>query len=370
MGRQTDMSTINLLFAVTLSFLVSSLYGLTDTIAFNQTLKDGDLLISDANSFVLGFFSPENSSGRRYVGIWYQKIPEQTVVWVANRDSPINGTSGILFIDGTGNLVIQDKKTNVFVWNTSLSSPATGIKAYSVQLQDTGNLVLYHDPDKRVINWQSFDYPTNTLLPFMKFGVDKRTGLNRHLTSWKSPDDPGTGEYEFKIELNGTPQVFLNRGPVRVWRTGPWSGVGWSGVPEMSRNYIFNLDYTENEDEVAMSYWIRDPSVHSIFVLNESGTVNRLTWQGDDVNKWVGFWSAPKDQCDAYAHCGAFSKCSTFNPGAFECTCLTGFRPNSSREWYLRDGVHGCRRNNTDVCHNGEGFLLAKGWWNSRTRLR
>nr|GMD11428.1 G-type lectin S-receptor-like serine/threonine-protein kinase RKS1 [Ipomoea batatas] len=343
---------------VTLSFLVSSLYGLTDTIAFNQTLKDGDLLISGAESFVLGFFTPENSSGRRYVGIWYQKIPERTVVWVANRDSPINGTSGILFIDGTGNLVIQDKKTNVFVWNTSLSSPATGIKAYSVQLQDTGNLVLYHDPDKRVINWQSFDYPTNTLLPFMKFGVDKRTGLNRHLTSWKSPDDPGTGEYEFKIELNGTPQVFLNRGPVRVWRTGPWSGVGWSGVPEMSRNYIFNLDYTENEDEVAMSYWIRDPSVHSIFVLNESGTVNRLTWQGDDVNKWVGFWSAPKDQCDAYAHCGAFSKCNTFNPGAFECTCLPGFRPNSSREWYLRDGVHGCRRNNTDVCLNGEGFLL------------
>ncbi|XP_019169091.1 PREDICTED: G-type lectin S-receptor-like serine/threonine-protein kinase At1g11410 [Ipomoea nil] len=357
MGRQTEMSsTINLLFAVILSFLVSSLYGLTDTIAFNQTLKDGDLLISGEKSFVLGFFAPENSSGRRYVGIWYQRIPEQTVVWVANRDSPVNGTSGILFIDATGNLVIQDKKTNVSVWNTSLSSPVTGIKAYSAQLQDTGNLVLFRD--RRSINWQSFDYPTNTLLPFMKFGVDKKTGLNRHLTSWKSPGDPGTGEYEFKMEVNGTPQVFLNRGPVRVWRTGPWSGVGWSGVPEMSRNYIFNLDYTENEDEVTMSYWIRDPSVHSIFVLNESGRVNRLTWQGDDVNKWVGFWSAPKDQCDAYAHCGAFSKCNTFNPGAFECTCLPGFRPNSSREWYLRDGVHGCRRNNTDVCHNREGFLL------------
>nr|GME13609.1 G-type lectin S-receptor-like serine/threonine-protein kinase At1g11410 [Ipomoea batatas] len=327
----------------------------TDTIAFNQTLKDGDVIISSGNTFSLGFFTPGNSR-RRYVGIWYNAVSEQTAVWVANRNNPMNGTSGVLFLDDTGNgSSLTRSKKQRFCLDDDY---ATGIKAYSVQLQDTGNLVLYHDPDKRVINWQSFDYPTNTLLPFMKFGVDKRTGLNRHLTSWKSPDDPGTGEYEFKIELNGTPQVFLNRGPVRVWRTGPWSGVGWSGVPEMSRNYIFNLDYTENEDEVAMSYWIRDPSVHSIFVLNESGTVNRLTWQGDDVNKWVGFWSAPKDQCDAYAHCGAFSKCSTFNPGAFECTCLTGFRPNSSREWYLRDGVHGCRRNNTDVCHNGEGFLL------------
>ncbi|CAH9082424.1 unnamed protein product [Cuscuta europaea] len=355
MGRQTWPHSSRLLWALALSSLVFS-YGLTDTLTFNQTLIDGEFLTSNAGSFVLGFFSPENSPDKRYAGIWFKKIPAQTVVWVANRNSPVNGTTGVIFIDIGGNLVVKDNKTNASVWNTSLSFPATGKNVYSALLQDTGNLVLYSDPDRRVNSWQSFDYPTHIILPHMKFGVNKRTGTNRYLTSWKSPADPGLGQYEFKMDLNGTPQIFLYSGSDLIWRTGPWSGVGWSGIPEMSRNYIFNLDYVENDDEVTMSYWIRDPSIHSIFVLNESGTVNRLTWQGDGVNKWVGFWSAPKDRCDAYDHCGAFSNCNTDNPGVFECSCLPGFQPTSSREWYLRDGDRGCRRNNTDVCGKGEGF--------------
>ena len=30
-------------------------------------------------------------------------------------------------------------------------------------------------------------------------------------------------------------------------------------------------------------------------VLDDSGVLERLTW---NYNKWVGFWSIPKDQCD------------------------------------------------------------------------
>ena len=51
----------------------------------------------------------------------------------------------------------------------------------------------------------SFDYPTNTLLPFMKFGLDRRTGLNQFLTSWKSKDDPGTGNYLYQMVPTGYP---------------------------------------------------------------------------------------------------------------------------------------------------------------------
>nr|GMD11421.1 G-type lectin S-receptor-like serine/threonine-protein kinase At1g11410 [Ipomoea batatas] len=338
---------------ILLSFLVCFCCSTsTDTITFNQTLKDGDLLISKTESFALGFFSPENSPGSKYVGIWYQQIPGKTVVWVANRDRPVTGESGILFIDDSGNLVIQDTSTNISVWETNQTSPATGTKGFSVRLLDTGNLVLYHDQDSK---WQSFDYPTNTLLPSMKLGEDKKTGLNRILQSWKSSNDPSMGQYVLELDFTGTAaQMYLKRSWGQIWRSGPWNGDGLSGVPETAQNG-FNFSYTENGDEVTITYSLRDPSVPSMFVLNESGTVNWLTWQGN--KGWVSSWSAPQDQCDSYGRCDAFSNCNPdSSSGVFECSCLTGFQPLSNQEW------KGCGRNNTtDVCRNGEGFWKMTG---------
>ncbi|KAB2637472.1 G-type lectin S-receptor-like serine/threonine-protein kinase RKS1 [Pyrus ussuriensis x Pyrus communis] len=72
-----------------------------DTIEMDQHVKDGDLLVSKENIFALGFFSPRNSSSR-YVGIWYvqkDQKDQKAVVWVANRNDPINNTSGVLTID-------------------------------------------------------------------------------------------------------------------------------------------------------------------------------------------------------------------------------------------------------------------------------
>ena len=57
-----------------------------DIIAPNQSIKDGDVLVSSGQSYELGFFSSGIDSTRRYVGIWYRKVSERTVVWVANRD--------------------------------------------------------------------------------------------------------------------------------------------------------------------------------------------------------------------------------------------------------------------------------------------
>ena len=75
------------------------------------------------------------------------------------------------------------------------------------QLLDTGNLVLIQNDDKRVV-WQGFDYPTDNLIPHMKFGLNWRTGFNRFLTSWKSQTDPGTGKNSLRINASGSPQFF------------------------------------------------------------------------------------------------------------------------------------------------------------------
>nr|POE76832.1 s-locus-specific glycoprotein s13 [Quercus suber] len=121
-------------------------------------------------------------------------------VQVANRRNPINGSSGVLMVNNYGKLVLLNQNSTV-VWSANSTKEA---RNPIVQLLDLGNLVLREEneenPEKYL--WQSFDYPSDTWLPGMKVGWDLRTGLERRLTAWKSPDDPSPGKLSWGIELH------------------------------------------------------------------------------------------------------------------------------------------------------------------------
>lgn len=287
------------------------------------------------------------------MGIWYNKVSEQTIVWGANRDRPITNSSGILSIDETGNLVLHEKDQRFRFWSTNISV-AVIKDAFSAQLLDTGNLVIFKGQNRVVYSWLSFDYPTNTFLPGMKLGVDKKRGLNRMLTSWRSSVNPGVGDCSYKMEFVGSTQLFLYKGTTKVWRAGSWTGHGWSGVQAMTQNFIFNATFVNNNDEVYVVYFIRNSSIFSRLMVNESGNVERLTWH-EASHRWIGFWSAPNEQCDDYNHCGPFSICDPYKSDTFECECFPGYEPQSVPDWYLTDGSRGCKRkNDTQICKVGE----------------
>uniref|UniRef100_A0A7N2MZC6 Receptor-like serine/threonine-protein kinase n=1 Tax=Quercus lobata TaxID=97700 RepID=A0A7N2MZC6_QUELO len=318
-----------------------------DTLTPDQSIKDGQSLISNKNNFALGFFSPGNSS-YRYLGIWFVKVPKQTIVWVANRNDPIIDSSGVLSINPYGNLVLHDSSKRL-LWSTNVSFQGT---TYVAQLQDSGNLVLVQGNDEKVI-WQSFDHPTETLLPGMRLGLNRITGLDRFLTSWKSQDDPGTGDYFCKINPTGSPQFVLYKGSTLYWRSAPWP---WP----TSLSSSFKSYFVNNEDEVSYAYFFDDAYIISRLVLHNSGLVQHLMWNDGDL-QWKEYWSAPKYRCDNYRHCGAYGKCgpesASFN--RFECTCLPGYEPKSPKNWYHRDGSEGCVRKQLglSMCGNGEGFV-------------
>eukprot|EP00261_Vitis_vinifera_P032788 XP_019074031.1 PREDICTED: G-type lectin S-receptor-like serine/threonine-protein kinase At1g11410 isoform X2 [Vitis vinifera] len=352
---KSHMHPVKMFLQYLLLFLMLPLCSSTNTITPNQPFRDGDLLVSKQSRFALGFFSPRNST-LRYIGVWYNTIREQTVVWVLNRDHPINDSSGVLSINTSGNLLLHRGNTHVWSTNVSISS----VNATVAQLLDTGNLVLIQNDDKRVV-WQSFDHPTYTILPHMKLGLDRRTGLNRFLTSWKSPEDPGAGEYSFKLDVNGSPQLFLSMGSKWIWRTGPWNGLGFVGVPEMLTTFIFDIRFWNTGDEVSMEFTLVNSSTFSSIKLGSDGLYQRYTL--DERNhQLVAIRSAARDPCDNYGRCGLNSNCDVYTGAGFECTCLAGFEPKSQRDWSLRDGSGGCVRiQGTNTCRSGEGFIKIAG---------
>ncbi|GJZ64979.1 G-type lectin S-receptor-like serine/threonine-protein kinase [Tanacetum coccineum] len=112
-------------------------------------------------------------------------------------------------------------------WKGCVVSNTTSSKKPTAQLSDTGNQVI-SDGNHMNIIWQSFDYPTDTFLPGMKLG--KEGSAEWHLSSWKSSEDPATGEYTWSADTRGYPQFLLRDGLGAVkFRHGPWNGQRFSG---------------------------------------------------------------------------------------------------------------------------------------------
>ena len=326
-----------------------------DKITSIQSLKDDDsraTLVSSGQAFELGFFSPGNSKNR-YIGIWY-KITPDVVVWVANRNNPLNDSSGELTISEKGDLVLLDRANSV-IWSSSNSSRA--VKNPVAQLLDNANFVIRESQSASSESylWQSFDYPSDTLLSGMKLGWDTRTGLQRNLSSWKSSDDPSDGNATYWMDIKGLPQLISSMGSERKLRVGPWNGVSLSVVVRSDTVYGTTLVFNENE-----SYYSYEEAnlVVTRLRLNNAGQLQRFVLQNGS-NKWAVMFSLPYDPCDNYNFCGANAVCRV--NGDPVCQCLTGFTPSSREEWEVLNWSGGCIRKTALDCHKGDGFVKLGG---------
>uniref|UniRef100_A0A0D9V6K0 Receptor-like serine/threonine-protein kinase n=1 Tax=Leersia perrieri TaxID=77586 RepID=A0A0D9V6K0_9ORYZ len=334
-----------------------------DTVAPGYPLAANETLVSggDAN-FVLGFFTPPGANNT-YVGVWYNKVWVRTVVWIANREHPLPGdvaenAGATLSVSSTGTLAIAAGNSTV-VWSVT---PEAKLKNPVARILDNGNLVVEDGAGAGgAVAWEGFDYPTDTLLPEMKLGVDYVKGRNRTLTAWKSPSDPSPGPIVMAMDTLGDPQVFIWNGADKVWRSGPWDGVQFTGVPDTVTYSGFTFSFINNAKEVTYSFQVHNVSIISRLGLNSTGNyglLQRSTWV-EAAGTWNLYWYAPKDQCDAVSPCGPNGVCDTNNLPV--CSCLHGFTPKSPEAWALRDGRAGCVRSTPLDCQNGtDGFVAVR----------
>ncbi|KAL0305852.1 UNVERIFIED_CONTAM: Receptor-like serine/threonine-protein kinase SD1-8 [Sesamum radiatum] len=184
-------------------------------------------------------------------------------------------------------------------------------------------------------------------------GWDSKTGLNRYITSWKSADDPSSGDYSFKIDVNGFPEIYLLNKERIYYRSGPWNGLRFSGVPEMKSSTLFSFLFVMEPDEVSYSFDESNKSVYSRLMVKHSGELQRFIWI-PATKIWSLFWYAPKDQCDRYRECGVYGICDA--NASPVCKCMKGFEPKNPQAWNLRDGSDGCFRVSKLDCKS-DGFL-------------
>ncbi|XP_058074995.1 uncharacterized protein LOC131223546 [Magnolia sinica] len=334
-----------------------SLARAADTLSPSNSIRDGDTLVSANKIFELGFFSPGKSKNR-YVGIQYKNITfgHTNVVWVANRENPIADSSGILAIGDDGNLVVLDGSRNVH-WSSNASTPSNNSIAV---LQNNGNLALRegnsNSPDR--ILWESFDDPSDTLLPGMKIGINLTTGKTRMLRSWKSDSDPAKGSYAFGIDPQALNQFFIWRRSIPYWRVIFWNG---SNFESGSNPWSTPLNYSviSTKDEVYFVYFffpgtytrnvklvMKSSGALESHYTYRSGSSSYDYWAGRDLSR----------QCSGRDACGPNSICDESREPM--CKCLPGFQPKSSAAWNSGISQDGCTAELK--CGAEDGFLPLK----------
>ncbi|CAA7394627.1 unnamed protein product [Spirodela intermedia] len=349
--------------------LISSLYWVF-CVADNRLHPDNRIFVnqtitSSGGIFALGFFSPGNSTENRYIGIWYNSIPEKTVVWVANREAPLVDASGVLTVMADGNIALIDGK-GVLLWSSNL----TGIPVNtSAVLLDSGNFVL-RDSEENVL-WESFNQPSDTYLPTMDISLNINTGKSIDLTAWKDPQDPSPGNFSFGLDRKSLLQLVVKEGSKILWRSQPWRARQAFVVGNFNTSDTLILSFSFTEKVLSLSSLATGALVLSRYTLDTSGRLN-FSFLNPRGNSWSLMSSFPSNACDIYKPCGAFSFCK-LEGSAHSCRCLEGFEPTNMKEWEVRNFSRGCLRkvplrlNKKDEFLRYETMKLPDDfsiWWN------
>ncbi|KAJ1434828.1 S-locus glycoprotein domain [Sesbania bispinosa] len=261
------------------------------------------------------------------------------------------------------------------IWFTNSSR---SIQEPIAKLLDSGNLVLMDGKNNDSFSyiWQSFDYPTDTMLPGMKLGWDKTSGMNRYLTSWKSANDPSPGSFTYSFDHKEFPELVIRQRMNITFRSGIWNGIRFNSDDWTSFTGItaFRPQLLVTNNEVV--YWDEPGDRLSRFVLKDDGLLERYIWD-NKVVQWIEMYEARKDFCDNYGACGSNGVCN-INDVPVYCDCLKGFKPKSQEEWDSFNRSSGCIRRTPLNCTQGDRFqklsrvklpMLLQFWTNNGMSL-
>lgn len=313
----TKMATEFLGLSVTI-LLFFNVPSIANSIELGSSIVAG----SDTNSFwrsssgdyAFGFY--HLVTGRYLVGIWFDKIPNKTLVWSANRDNPVEIGSSIN-LTGSGQFVVQPLKGASF-------SIYNGTNTASAVMQNDGNFVLTNSLSNVI--WQSFDSPTDTLLLGQTLNTSQKLYSNKN-----GSEDYSTGEYSLEILQDGNIVLKAYRFTDSAYW---WSDTAQSSGVRIIFNNTTAFLYAVNATQQIIFNMTTDivgaieDYYHRVLV-DDKGNFQKLIYHKENGNGWISVWRAVTKPCTVTALCGVYGFCNTSGSDTqtYSCGCLPGYTP-------------------------------------------
>ncbi|CAJ1958133.1 unnamed protein product [Sphenostylis stenocarpa] len=265
-----DDAKLTMMFIFSWLCLHSSYALVSDSLRPGGTFDHSTTLCSPMNKFCLKFGPLQFDPTHTYLLIRNTRTPTGYAVWIANRNDPIYNNSGVLLtLNHSGALSITSQGRNPIILYSPVL-PTT--KNVAVTLLDSGNLILGEydaSGSMKKVMWQSFDHPSDVLLPGMKLGVNHKTNQSWLVVSSFSTINPSSGFFALEWEPRKG-ELVIKREEIIYWTSGVLRNNKFDNVPRhMQLMYEYNT--VSNKDEESFSYVSHND--HSQWVLFSNGNL-------------------------------------------------------------------------------------------------
>ncbi|KAK4481532.1 hypothetical protein RD792_012433 [Penstemon davidsonii] len=284
-----------------------------------------DVLISTPTGIFTAGFYPVGENAYSF-SIWFTEPLEDgnfTVVWMANRDQPVNQRYTRLSLLESGNLVLTDAG-QIIVWMSGTTS--ISFSKYLI-LNDDGNLALY--TNERVVLWQSFNSPTDTLLPLQSLT------RNSILVSSRSRTNYSSGYYKLYFDNDNVLRLLYDGEITSVFWPPPWLNSWQAGRTTYKDSKIATLGLLGNFTS-SDSFRFRTTDfgfgIQRRMTLDHDGNVRVYSLdKGERI--WKITWQATIQPCKTHGICGGNGIC-TYDPSSGpRCSCLPGYKIKNYMDW-------------------------------------
>uniref|UniRef100_A0A803PX27 Bulb-type lectin domain-containing protein n=1 Tax=Cannabis sativa TaxID=3483 RepID=A0A803PX27_CANSA len=168
------------------------------TVGTTLTATDNSLTwLSPSTEFAFGFRKLENQNNLFLLSIWYANIPDKTIVWYATTTTNTDSSAAVprgsqVSLTADQGLVLVDPQGKE-VWSSKIVS---GEASHAV-MGDEGNFVIFEgsNGDKKL--WESFDHPSDTLLPGQS--LNRGEGVS---SRWRE-NVFSKGRFELRLQQDG-----------------------------------------------------------------------------------------------------------------------------------------------------------------------
>ncbi|KAI5675228.1 hypothetical protein M9H77_06178 [Catharanthus roseus] len=325
MGFSVFLFLLTLLFMFPISSVSQSNPNVTLGSSLTTNNGESSSWISPSGEFAFGFL--QISSGGGYLlAIWFNKIPERTIIWSANGNN-LAPQGSIIQLLQDGRFVLSDSSGRQ-IWSANTGSSRV---AYGAML-DSGNFIL--GSNASAILWQSFDEPTDTLLP------TQLLGQGGQLVSSLSQMNFSSGKYLLIMQTDGNLVLYTKNFPLDNVNSPYWSTRSVGSGFQFIFNQTGSLILTARNGSIinlVFSNTVSASQLYQRLTLDYDGVLRHYVYpkSGNSTAGRLNGWSVldlvPTNICLSITQytgggaCGFNSYCSLSTDQRPVCNCPDGY---------------------------------------------